>query len=130
MILKLSGACYAIRSMVYFSNVNTLKSIYYAYCHSVIKYGIIFWVNTSNSRKIFTSHITIVRIMAGAEPSTVCRSLFKQLEVLPVTCQYILSLMNFIINNQEIFQTNSSVHNINTGTSTLLTDQMPTYLVF
>jgi len=44
MIPNLSGACYAVRSMVHISdiNINTLKSIYYAYFHSVIKYGIIF----------------------------------------------------------------------------------------
>jgi len=43
-----------------------------------------------------------------------CRSLFKQLQILPVPCQYILSLMNFIINNQENLQTNLSTHNTNT----------------
>jgi hypothetical protein len=45
---------------------------------------------------------------------TSCRSLFKQLEILPVPCQYILSLMNFIVNNEKKFQTNSSMHNIST----------------
>jgi hypothetical protein len=39
----------------------------------------------------------------------------KQLEILPISCQYILLLMNYIINNHEIFQTNSPMHNINTG---------------
>jgi hypothetical protein len=52
--------------------------------------------------------------MAVAQSRTSCRSLFKQLEILPVPCQYILSLLNFIINNQGIFQTNSSIHDINT----------------
>jgi hypothetical protein len=52
--------------------------------------------------------------MAGAQPNTSCISLFKQLEILRVPYQYVLSLLNFIINNQEIFQTNSSIHNINT----------------
>jgi len=47
--------------------------------------------------------------MAAAQP----RSLFKVSEILPVPCQYKLSLMNFIINNQESFQTNSSIHDIN-----------------
>jgi len=37
--------------------------------------------------------------MAGAQPRTPCRSIFKQLEILPVPWQYILSLMNFIVNN-------------------------------
>ena len=50
----LSGAYYAIRLMGHISNINTLKSIYYAYCHSVIKYGIIFGGNSSNCGKIFT----------------------------------------------------------------------------
>jgi len=51
--------------------------------------------------------------MGGAQSRTLCRSLFKQLEILPVSCQYILSLMKLVINNQEIFQTNSPIHNIN-----------------
>ena len=43
-----------------------------------------------------------------------CSSLYKQLEILPFPWQCIHSLMNCIINNQEIFQINSSIHNINT----------------
>jgi len=40
--------------------------------------------------------------------------LFQQLEILPVPCQYIRSLMKFIDNNQRSLQINSSMHNINT----------------
>jgi len=57
MIPKLSEVCYAIRSMVRISNINTLKSVYYVYFHSIIKYGKIFFegggVYSSNSGKIF-----------------------------------------------------------------------------
>jgi len=52
--------------------------------------------------------------MAGEQPKTSCRSLFTQLEIPPVPCQYILSLMSFSISSPEIFQTNSSIHKINT----------------
>jgi len=114
MIPVWSGACHAVRSMVHVSNISTLKSIYYAYFHSIIKYGIIFWGNSSNSGKIFTLQMKITRIMAGAQPRTSCTSLFRQLKILPVPSQYTLSLMSFILNNQEIFQTNSPIHNINT----------------
>jgi hypothetical protein len=41
-----------------------------------------------------------VRIVAGAQPRTSCRGIFKQFEILPVPCQYIHSLMNF----REIFK--------------------------
>ena len=81
----------------------THKSIYCAYFHSLIKCGIIFWGNSFSSGNIFTLQKKIVRIIAGAQPRTFCTSLVKQLDILPVHCQYILSLMNFIINNLEIF---------------------------
>jgi hypothetical protein len=52
--------------MVHISNINTVKSIYYVYFHSIIKYGIIFWGNSSNNGNIFTSQKKkIIRIQAG-----------------------------------------------------------------
>ena len=75
MICKLSGAYYTVRSMVHISNFNTLKLIYYVYFHSVIKYGIIFWINSSISGKIFMLQKKIVRIIAGAQPRTLFRKL-------------------------------------------------------
>ena len=41
---KLSGEHDASRLMVHVSNIHTLKKIYYAYFHSIKKYGIIFGV--------------------------------------------------------------------------------------
>ena len=127
MIPKLSGACYAIRLMVHINNINTLKSIFYEHFHSLIKYGIIFWGTYSNSRKIFTLQKKIVRIMAGAQPRTLCRSLFKQLEILPVSCQYMLSLMNFIIRN--FFKKIHLYTILKQGISIFFIDQMPTILL-
>ena len=53
--------------------------------------------------------------MAGARPRSSCRSMFKQLESLPVSCQYIFSLINFTVSNQDNVQTSPSTHNINTS---------------
>jgi hypothetical protein len=39
--------------MVHISNINTLKSVYYAYFPSIIEYEIIFGGNSFNNRKIF-----------------------------------------------------------------------------
>jgi len=38
MICKSSRAYYAVRLTIHISNINSLKSIYCAYCHCVIKY--------------------------------------------------------------------------------------------
>jgi hypothetical protein len=106
MITKLIGACYAVRSMAHISDINTLKSIFYAYFNSVLKYGTIFGGNSSNSGKIFT----LLKKTIGIS----CRSLPKQLETQSGCSQCILPLMNFIISKQDIFQTNSSIHSIYT----------------
>jgi len=42
LVPKLSGAYYVVRSVVHISTSNTLRSAYYAYFHSIIKYEIIF----------------------------------------------------------------------------------------
>jgi hypothetical protein len=46
LVSKLSAACYAVGSKIYISNTDTLKSIYFAYFHSPMKYGIIFSCNS------------------------------------------------------------------------------------
>ena len=102
-ILKLGTACYIVTQMYYTCNNDTLRSIYFAYFHSIASYGIIFCENSSNS-KIFTVQKRIIRIMVGAHPRTSCRQLFKKLEILTVPSQYIYSLISFFIGNQEKFQ--------------------------
>jgi hypothetical protein len=90
MISTLSGACYAVKSIVHISNIYTLKSIYSS--HSITKYGIIFGGNSSNSRNIFASQNKVIRINTYEQSRTSGRSLHKQLDVLPIPRQYILSL--------------------------------------
>jgi len=92
----------------------THPSQFTLYNFIVIKYEIIFGGNSSNSGRIFTLQKKIIRIIADAQPVISCRSLLKELQILPVPCLYVLSLMNFIIIYQVNFQTNSSIHNINT----------------
>jgi hypothetical protein len=121
---------YANRLMVHISNINTLKSIYYTYLHSIIKYGIIVWGNSFKSGKIFSLEKKIVRNIAGAKSRSSCKILFEQLEILPVPCQYILSLLNLIINNQKIFQKIHLYTTLIQGKSIFFRDQMPTYFVF
>jgi hypothetical protein len=43
-----------------------------------------------------------------------CRNLFKELNILPLMLQYILSLLTFVLNNREQYCANFEIHNINT----------------
>jgi hypothetical protein len=79
-----------------------------------MKYGIIFSGNLSGSKKIFTLQKKFVRIVVGTKPQTPCTDPFKKLQILLLPCEYIFSLLNFVIHNLEHFQTNSVIHCVNT----------------
>ena len=95
-------------------NSNTLKKIYFAYFHTVMEYGIIFWGVSVESKRIFHQQKRIIRIMTGSTSRISCRTLFQKLEILTQTSKYILSSMRFLSSNLDIFTFNTSVHNINT----------------
>jgi hypothetical protein len=42
------------------------------------------------------------------------RDLFKKFQILPLTSQYILSLLMFVIQNRNFFLTNNESHNLDT----------------
>ena len=40
---KLSAACFSIKNLIHTLNPDVLHMVYFAYFHSVLQYGIIFW---------------------------------------------------------------------------------------
>ena len=51
-VYRLSQACYMIRVVKPFLLQDVLNMIYYAYFHSVITYGLLFWGNSSHSMEV------------------------------------------------------------------------------
>jgi hypothetical protein len=79
-----------------------------------MSYGIIFWGNSTDSKKVFYIQKRIIRIMAGAKRRASCRELFKKCNILPLASEFLLSLLSFVVDNMEKFQTNSDIHSIST----------------
>jgi hypothetical protein len=98
---KLSVACFSIRNLIHSLNLDILHMLYFVYFHSLFQYGIIFWGNSTHAQQVFKLQKRVVRVMSGAGPRSSCRSLFRKLNILPTACQYLLSLMLFIVDNQK-----------------------------
>jgi len=79
-----------------------------------MEYGIIFWGDSVESKRIFQQQKRTIRIMTGSTSRISCKTLFQKLEILTLTCQLIFSFMRFISSNLEIYKFNISVYNINT----------------
>jgi len=96
-----------------FSGMTMLIMICFAYFHSIIEYGVIFWGNSIESKRVFQLQKKTIRIMTGSQSRTSCKPLFQSLELLTPS-QYILSFMQVLSHNLEIYIVNFTVHGINT----------------
>jgi hypothetical protein len=100
---KLSKACSITRNAKTYMSAWSLKVIYYAFFHLVMSYGIIFWANLLHSSIIFRIQKKVIRIMEGCGSRVSFRNLFKKLQILPLTSQYMLSLLMFVVQNKNFF---------------------------
>ena len=77
--IKLSKACYTVRTTKLFVSLKVLISIYYSYFHSLLMYGV-FWGNSPISKDIFKIQKRVIRIITNKPRQESCRHLFKQLK--------------------------------------------------
>jgi hypothetical protein len=102
-VIKLSTACYVIRSLKPYMSQKTLLSIYHSLFRSVMGYEIIFWGNSYDSIKIFRMQKRVIRMIMGHVNRDCFRNSFKELKLLPFISQYIFSLLVFVVNNRDQF---------------------------
>jgi hypothetical protein len=74
-----------------------------------------FGVTPPKSIQIFRMQKNIIRIMLGHRRRDSCKILFRELKILPLASQNILSLMLFVAKkkNSNEFIVNSEIHGIN-----------------
>ena len=111
---KLSTVCYLIRNIEPHLSSCIFKMIYHSLFHSIMSYGIIFWVNSLHSSEIFKIQKQAIRTMMGCGYRESCRKLFMVLKILPLTSQHIFSLLVFVVNNRNYFTPNSAIYVSNT----------------
>jgi hypothetical protein len=83
-----------------------IRSIFFAYSHAHLKYGLVFWGGDSKSKTIF-------KLQKRVKLSS-CRQLFKDLNPLPLPCMYIFEIVCYTKLHLEKLEQHSAVHNYNT----------------
>ena len=73
---KLCSAFYVLRNLIHIVPQSTLRTIYYAYIHSILSYGIISGENSTNV-KLFILQKKIVRILSNIGARESCKGAFK-----------------------------------------------------
>jgi hypothetical protein len=71
-IPKLSSACFAMRTVTLLLKIDTLKLVNFAHFHSITSYGVIFWGNSKDSKRVFNIQKKIIGIMVRVKRSVSC----------------------------------------------------------
>jgi hypothetical protein len=93
-----------------------------------MKYGIIFWANSSDSKKVFT--LQKKRLMMDVKSHNSYGDLLKRPETLTLPCEYIFSLINFITITKNIFRPMLMYTVLTQGISTISINQLLTCHAF
>ena len=113
-IPKLNSACFALRSLKGIVHGSTLRTVYFALFHSIMKYGIIFWGTSVNADKIFLLQKRAMRILHDVGVRQSCKLLFKNSNILTFTGEYIYSILCYLVDNSDNFRKNCTLHDYNT----------------
>jgi hypothetical protein len=76
MIPKLNKTFCIIRGSSLFLSQVALKIVYFAFFHSVMSYGLIFWGNLTSSKCLFKLQKRAIRIIIGTRNNDSCRVLW------------------------------------------------------
>jgi hypothetical protein len=78
-LTKLCSACYALRNLKHIVPQSALRTLFYAYIHSILSYGIILWGRSSNANKLFILQKKIFRIITNSRVRKSCKEAFKNM---------------------------------------------------
>ena len=112
---KLNSICFTHRILSESCSLEILKIAYFAYFHSLLSYGIVFWgAQIQNLNKIFVVQKKCIRIISKVAPKTHSKPLFQNLQILPAPCVYIYKCALLIRSQRENLALNSDIHSHNT----------------
>jgi hypothetical protein len=91
-----------------------IRRTYYAHFHAFLRYGIIFWGGDNDSNNIFKLQRRVILIISGVSKHTSCRQIFKDYNILTVTCLYILEIVCNTKKYKDSLEQNVQFRNYNT----------------
>lgn len=114
---RLAVVCCLIRRLQNVVDKEVLLKVYFGCFHSLMTYGILFWGNSPDAERIFILQKRIVRIINKEHYLAHCKPIFKALNILTLSSQFILEAALLVKKNPDIFTRNSEIHSHNTRQS-------------
>lgn len=100
---RLSTTSYALYKLTSEVNTQTLLTAYHGLVASILRYGIIFWGNSTDKDIIFIAQKRCIRAMFSIKSTESCKPLFKKHHILTVPSLYIFEIALFVKTNSNLF---------------------------
>lgn len=100
---KINSFAYALYKLSRSANQHTVLTAYHSYVESVLRYGLIFWGNSTDKNDVFIAQKKCVRAIRGLYPRDSCRSHFYDLKLLTFPSLYIYEVATFVKTNMHLF---------------------------
>lgn len=100
---KINKFSYALHVLSKVANEETLVTAYFGYVYSTLRYGIIFWGNSTDISHVFKSQKKCIRAMKNLKSTDSCKQHFINLKILTVPCLYIYEIASFLKSNRHLF---------------------------
>lgn len=102
--------CYALKVISQHINIETAIMTYHAYVHSRMRYGIIFWGNSTHANRVFILQKRCLRNILNLKQTDSCKHIFKQRNILTFTALFIYESIIFVKENDALFEKRSHNH--------------------
>jgi hypothetical protein len=107
---KLNTSYCMIRSLKNVMSLYVLRTMYFAYFHVHLRYDLTLWGGDPESMRIFQLQKKVLRTIGETGRHVSCRSLFKDLNILPLPCLYISEVVCCVKSSMEKMKYNEEVH--------------------
>ena len=101
-----------INSLKCVTSPHILRSMYLAYFHVDLRYGLTLCGGDHESKRICKLQIKVIRIISSVGENVSCRNLFRDCNILPVPCLYISEVICYIKLNVEKMKLSEEIHDL------------------
>lgn len=106
---KICSSAYALHKLKPIINIKSLITAYHGIVGSLLRFGIIFWGNSTNKEIVFRSQKRCIRAMFGLKRTDSCKPYFIKYNILNLPSLFIFEVANFIQTNSKLFKKPSDV---------------------
>lgn len=108
---RVSSSAYALYRLSAIIDTDAIITAYHGIVESVLRFGVIFWGNSTNKEIVFKSQKRCIRAMFGLQSTDSCKQYFIKFKILTLPSLFIYEVAVFVKANPKLFSRLADVSN-------------------